>query len=120
MRTVKFIIVGSGNMAKTYSDIISKNPITKLHLIEERIDLIFNNLHKLLNERLKIKRSLVEKLFKNIEILNPLSILDRGYAIILNNKGLAVKSSNEVANKEVLKARLSKGSLDIEVIKKNE
>tara|TARA_B100001142_G_C14345883_1_gene659951 strand:+ start:1023 stop:2387 length:1365 start_codon:yes stop_codon:yes gene_type:complete len=117
----KIILSNKSNKIKMLTSSFSnKNPITKLHLIEERIDLIFNNLHKLLNERLKIKRSLVEKLFKNIEILNPLSILDRGYAIILNNKGLAVKSSNEVANKEILKARLSKGSLDIEVIKKNE
>ena len=117
----KIILSNKSNKIKMLTSSFSnKNPITKLHLIEEKIDLIFNNLNKLIDEKLKIKRSLVEELFKNIQILNPLSILDRGYAIILNNKGLAVKSSNEVTNKEILKARLSKGSLDIEVIKKNE
>ena len=57
-----------------------------------------------------------EIMFKNIEILNPLSILDRGYAIVMNKKGEAIKSTKKVAKGEKLKARLSDGLMDIEVL----
>ena len=33
-----------------------------------------------------LNKNLVDKLLKNIEILSPLSILDRGYAIVTNRK----------------------------------
>ena len=56
---------------------------------------------------------------KKIPILSPKEILSltmqsyQKYFPVFNKK-------DEVTNKEILKARLSKGSLDIEVIKKNE
>ena len=56
-------------------------------------------------------------MLKNIEILSPLSILDRGYAIVTNKKGEAIKSFSDVSKGEVLKTRLNKGTLDVEVIK---
>ena len=56
-------------------------------------------------------------MLKNIKILSPLSILDRGYAIVTNKKGEAIKSFSEVNKGEILKTRLNKGSLDVEVIK---
>ena len=64
-----------------------------------------------------LNKNLVNKLLKNIEILSPLSILDRGYAIVTNKKGEAIKSFSDVSKGEILKARLNKGSLDVEVIK---
>ena len=57
----------------------------------------------------------LDKLHKSINILSPLSILDRGYSIILNEKGSAIKSSNDVNKGDTLKARLSKGIIDLKV-----
>ena len=68
-------------------------------------------------EKLKTNNNNLEKLYKNIKILNPLSILDRGYAIVTNDKGVALKSSKQVNNGEKLKARLSKGSIEVKVNK---
>jgi exodeoxyribonuclease VII large subunit len=50
-------------------------------------------------------------------ILNPLSILDRGYAIIQNKNGQAIKTNSDVLVGENLTARLSEGFLNIEVKK---
>ena len=44
-------------------------------------------------------------------------ILDRGYAIVTNKKGEAIKSFSDVTKGEILKTRLNRGSLDVEVIK---
>ena len=69
----------------------------------------------MLSQKINNRRNNLDNLQKSISILNPLSILDRGYSIILNKKGSAIKSSKDVNQGENLKARLSKGTIDIEV-----
>jgi exodeoxyribonuclease VII large subunit len=98
----------------------NQNPISKLNLMKEKINSLEINLNRIVEEKLKSNLSLLEKLHKNIQILNPLSILDRGYAIIMNKNGIALKSTQETSKGEKLKARLSSGSLDVEVKSINE
>ena len=92
-----------------------KNPITKLNNMTGKVDAFSEKLNFMLNQKINNKKNDLDKLQKSINILNPLSILDRGYSIILNKKGSAIKSSIEVNKGENLKARLSKGTIDIEV-----
>ena len=98
----------------------NQNPISKLNLMKERINSLGVNLNRGVEEKLKSNQNLLEKLYKNIQILNPLSILDRGYAIIMNESGIALKSAQETTKGEKLKARLSSGSVDVVVKKVNE
>ena len=60
------------------------------------------------------------KFKRNLEILSPLSILDRGYAIVTNKNGKAIKSFKEVTKDELLRTRLSQGSIDVSVQDTNE
>jgi exodeoxyribonuclease VII large subunit len=62
----------------------------------------------------------VQEYEKNLEILNPLSILDRGYSIIQNQSGKSIKSNADVKIGENLIARLNKGFIDIEVKNKKD
>ena len=78
---------------------------------------INGNLKRNINEKILLNKNTLEKFLKNIEILSPLSILERGYAIVTNSKGEAVKSYDDVDKGEILKTRLNEGSLDVEVIK---
>ena len=59
--------------------------------------------------------SAVREFDKSLDILNPLSILERGYSIIHNKSGISIKSISEVEAGEVLTARLNKGFIDVEV-----
>ena len=68
MRTVKFIIVGSGNMAKTYSDIISKNPITKLLAIVGNKSGRENELAKLYDARPYSNCDLIQAINDNPDV----------------------------------------------------
>ena len=97
------------------SELNLKNPITKLNNMTGKVDACSEKLNFMLNQKINNKKNDLDKLQKSIKILNPLSILDRGYSIILNKKGSAIKSSIEVNKGENLKARLSKGTIDIEV-----
>ena len=102
---------------KIDSQISLNNPVRKLDLIKNKLIQANERLQRNINEKIMLNKNLVDKLLKNIEILSPLSILDRGYAFVTNKKGEAIKSFSDVAKGEILKTRLSKGSLDVEVIK---
>ena len=97
------------------SELNLKNPITKLNNITSKVDALSEKLNYILSKKLDNRRNNLDKLKKSINILNTLSILDRGYSIILNRQGSAIKSSKDVNKGENLKARLSKGTIDIEV-----
>ena len=97
------------------SELNLKNPITKLNNITSKVDALSEKLSFMLSQKLDNRKNNLDKLHKSINILSPLSILDRGYSIILNKKGSAIKSSNDVNKGDTLKARLSKGTIDLEV-----
>ena len=97
------------------SELNLKNPITKLNNIASKVDALSEKLNFMLSQKLDNRKNNLDKLHKSINILSPLSILDRGYSIILNKKGSAIKSSNDVNKGDTLKARLSKGTIDLEV-----
>ena len=97
------------------SELNLKNPITKLNNSTSKVDALSEKLNYILSQKLNNRRNNLDKLKKSINILNPLSILDRGYSIILNRQGSAVKSSKDVNKGENLKARLSQGTIDVEV-----
>jgi exodeoxyribonuclease VII large subunit len=92
-----------------------KSPAT---LVQEYY-LKIRNLKELMKRGIKLNLSknisALRELDKNLDILNPLSILERGYSIIQNKSGISIKSTSEVKTGEVLTARLNKGFIDIEV-----
>ena len=96
------------------------NPEKRLQDLSDKVNSLNEFLQRgILSNVKNIKNQLI-KLHKNLEILSPLSILDRGYAILTNKTGAAIKSTKEVSKGESLRARLSEGSLDLDVKNKNE
>ena len=83
-----------------------------------------NNIKELIKRAFKLKVSknisVLREFEKNLDILNPLSILERGYSIIQNKSGSSIKSISEVESGDILTARLNKGFLDIEVKNKKD
>ena len=113
----KLLISNNKNKLERLSDNLNNNnPISKLDFMNDKVNSLFDSLNREINQKIQFNNSLLAKLYKNIEILNPLSILDRGYAIVMNKKGEAIKSTKKVAKGEKLKARLSDGLMDIEVL----
>ena len=117
----KSIIVNKSNEINMYVKLLKNtNPLLKLNVINEKIRRVLNNMNRGIKEKLRTNNNNLEKLYKNIKILNPLSILDRGYAIVTNDKGVALKSSKQVNKGEKLQARLSNGSIEVKVNKVND
>ena len=110
---------------KNAIDLLSKginsfSPEKKLIDLNKQVVLFNDVLKKIISTKFKLFNNQLIELNKNLDILNPLSILDRGYAIVTNDSGKAIKSSKEVSRGELLKARLSKGTLEVDVKNKNE
>ena len=117
----KSIILNKSNKVNILVSLLkNKNPLSKLNSINEKTNILLSNLNRGVQEKLKANHNNLKKLYKNIKILNPLSILDRGYAIVTNNRGIALKSSKQANKGEKLKARLSKGTIELEVKKVND
>ena len=117
----KLIITNYKNAINLLSKgINSFSPEKKLIDLNKQV-VVFNDvLKKIISTKFKLFNNQLIELNKNLDILNPLSILDRGYAIVTNDSGKAIKSSKEVSRGELLKATLSKGTLEVDVKNKNE
>ena len=117
----KLIIANYKNAINLLSKgVNSFSPEKKLIDLNKQV-VVFNDvLKKIISTKFKLFNNQLIELNKNLDILNPLSILDRGYAIVTNDSGKAIKSSKEVSRGELLKARLSKGTLEVDVKNKNE
>ena len=117
----KLIIANYNNKIKLLiSDINNFNPEKRLQDLSDKLNSLNELLQRGISSNVKNIKNQLIKLHKNLEILSPLSILDRGYAILTNKTGAAIKSTKEVSKGESLRARLSEGSLDLDVKNKNE
>ena len=103
------------NLDLAISKFKEKSPAT---LVQEYYLKILN-LKELMKRGIKLNLSknisALKEFDKNLDILNPLSILERGYSIIQNKSGISIKSISEVETGDVLTARLNKGFIDVEV-----
>ena len=117
----KLIIANYKNTINLLSKgINSYSPAKKLLDLNRQLVLFNDVLQKGISSKFKTFNNQLIEFNKNLDILNPLSILDRGYAIVTNDNGKAIKSSSEVSKGDVLKARLSKGTLEVDVKNKSE
>jgi exodeoxyribonuclease VII large subunit len=99
------------------SRLLQKSPSSFLKELNNKILNTDLNLKKNIKRKISFNKTQLAEYDKNLSILNPLSILDRGYSIIQKKSGESVKSSNEVEMGEVLSARLSEGFIEVKVKK---
>ena len=117
----KLIIANYNNKIKLLiGNINNFNPEKRLQDLSDKVNSLNEFLQRGISSNVKNIKNQLIKLHKNLEILSPLSILDRGYAILTNKTGAAIKSTKEVSKGESLRARLNEGSLDLDVKNKNE
>jgi exodeoxyribonuclease VII large subunit len=70
-----------------------------------------------MKERLWQSRKRFESLDLHLRQLSPLAVLSRGYAIVQNPQGQALRSASETGPGEDLSIRLSRGRLNVTVVR---
>ncbi len=84
---------------------------------KEEIDELKDELTDSLKELVKHYSDELDKYSKQLEILNPKSILSRGYSISLDDKGKPIKNVKNIKSGQVVQTILEDGSFESEVIK---
>ena len=83
---------------------------------KEEIRELKEELDESLKDLLQHQKDEVEKYTKQLEILNPKSILSRGYSISIDENGKAIKSIKDVKENQTIVTMLEDGSVTSKVI----
>ncbi len=92
--------------------------IDLLQIIERRKEVVARNLQHLasmMSVRLQKVRSMIELSAGRLEALSPLAILQRGYAICRDERGIIIRDATRVAPGDRVDVRLARGVLDCRV-----
>jgi exodeoxyribonuclease VII large subunit len=68
-----------------------------------------------MERQLKERRQRLAAQVQTLHIVSPLATLGRGYSILLDERGHAIRSADQTRNGQRLKARLAEGELDVRV-----
>ncbi|MCS5621100.1 MAG: exodeoxyribonuclease VII large subunit [Nitrospinaceae bacterium] len=94
--------------------LIQASPKNKIQLLAEKLVGLQNRMVQNIQTQIRFRRERFEGFLKNLNAVNPLAILERGYSIC-SKDDKSIKSSAEVKPGDKVKIRLSQGGLDCTV-----
>ena len=94
--------------------LIQASPKNKIQLLSEKLVGLQNRMVQNIQTQIRFRRERFEGFLKNLNAVNPLAILERGYSIC-SKDDKSIKSSTEVKPGDKVKIRLSQGGLDCTV-----
>jgi exodeoxyribonuclease VII large subunit len=89
----------------------------KLADARRRHESLTRQLQQLAQSRITQARTRFEKPNAHLTQLSPLKILDRGYALVINESGALVKSPDDAPPKSKVQLRVARGSLNAKIEK---
>lgn len=95
------------------------NPVSMINNQIQHVDELERRLSFLICNKLKETKNKVDYLSSSLKSLNPEAILDRGFAMVLDNENKIVKSIKNVSEKDKLKIKLSDGIINTTVESKD-
>ena len=96
-----------------------RSPLNRINQLLEGLDISMRDIVKSFAHFLSDKKSVLNKIESNLNAYSPIAVLDRGYAIVQNTDGKAIKSSDELMVGEEITTRLSSGIIDSKIKKIN-
>jgi exodeoxyribonuclease VII large subunit len=102
-------------------NLVRLSPKHTINTYRQRLDEMVNRLDRSAFVKLEREKLRLENLQQSLKSLNPIAVLNRGYAIVTRIADTSiVKSVEQVQLAEELRIRVSQGSLDARVTKKIE
>ncbi len=86
---------------------------------EDRLNSNLKSLKSQAKNLIDRKKLMLESISSNLKAISPLAVLDRGYAIVMNENGQALKSSKDIKVGDAVTTRLADGGFSSNVSKKN-
>jgi exodeoxyribonuclease VII large subunit len=115
-RSLKSSVYKSAQDLKFLTKVLQERaPANLIKKLLEKTNSYYQTLHVNMKNISVSKKYRVDQIQKNLQILNPLAILNRGYSIIQNKDGEAVKASSSVKLGEEVLARFGTGSAKLKI-----
>ena len=102
-------------LARLDTRLAAQHPGRTLALLKQRLDSLAERLPRAMRETLKDRRQRLQAQVQTLQVVSPLATLGRGYSILLDERGQAVRSAAQTHNGQRLTARLGEGELLVRV-----
>tara|TARA_B110000003_G_C16567744_1_gene503084 strand:- start:253 stop:1302 length:1050 start_codon:yes stop_codon:yes gene_type:complete len=107
------------NLQLTTAQIYQSSALQKFGKYEDRLANILNSLNAQIKNSFDKKKLILSSVHSNLKAISPLAVLDRGYAIVMNESGQALKSSEDLKVGDSVTTRLADGGFSSNVSKKD-
>ncbi len=103
------------HVAHLQSRLAAQHPGRTLAFLRQRLDSLAERLPRAIREQLKARRLQLQHQVQTLQVVSPLATLGRGYSILLDERGQAVRRADQTHTGQRLTARLSEGQLQVRV-----
>ncbi len=93
----------------------SHSPLGQIRSNRQKVDDLWRQLERLVQHEMEKKRMLILASYQRLLSVNPVAILDRGYAIVTKEDGQIVHSIQQVAENDPLNVKVSNGEFSVRV-----
>ena len=107
------------NFQLATSQIYQSSTLQRFENYEDRIKTNLRSLNFQMKNLIDKKKLMLESITTNLNAISPLAVLDRGYAIVMNENGQALKSSKDIKVGDTVTTRLGDGEFTSNVSKKD-
>lgn len=102
-------------LARLETRLAAQHPGRALGLLRQRLDALAARLPRAMRETLGTRRLELQSQVQTLHAFSPLATLGRGYSILLDERGQAIRSASQTQPGRRLKARLGEGELEVRV-----
>lgn len=102
-------------LARLDTRLAAQHPGRALALLKQRLDNLAERLPRAMRQTLGTRRQQLQGQVQTLQVVSPLATLSRGYSILLDERGQAIRSADQTRNGQRLTARLGEGELQVRV-----
>ena len=115
----KIVSGAKQNFQLAATQIYQSSALQRFSKHEDRLKNNLNSLNSQIKNLIDKKKLMLASLNANLKAISPLAVLDRGYAIVMNENGQALKSSKDLKVGDNVTTRLADGGFISNVSKKD-
>lgn len=109
------LCAGHERLARLDTRLSAQHPGRALATLRQRLDALSTRLPRAMQGTLRHERQHLQGLVQTLQIVSPLATLGRGYSILLDERGQAVRAADQAEPGQRLRARLAQGELTVRV-----
>ena len=109
------LCAGQERLARLDTRLAAQHPGRTLEMLRQRLEHLSGRLPRAMHDRLKGQRHQLQATVQTLHVVSPLATLSRGYSILLDDRGQAIRRADQTLPGQRLKARLGEGELDVRV-----